>query len=411
MPRVDAMMAQVRALLREQLTSAGGSNDTVSLSEQGAMGSGVAQDAVIEVRTAGGAGTRVSVEDAFVRADARATAAIDLINGASGQSTANLSKTEILTLAATDRPVAELCVRAWELLGGAPIELPADTSAGAVPRRKPGRALGRTNAELSAAIDTALPAMKRLVRAADFGRNGTITYGEAKSFANAFLPRDAATPDDFWGFGRAIWEARQDVWRATGKSRPTIEEVEAALEARVVIAKTYSVADNGALLDASGTQLNGSEDPGTYWIAAAVHEGLDAHNEPYVRFLDHEGDVEESKRVPLDLTGPAADAIRQLVFHFNIAENDNHWPRWSGRVASRYKLGEAEGQAVADAIRAEPPARAAELVQALADWIHQAGPGLVYLEDPARVLIEQLAADLGVTADFVGVRTAPVLDV
>lgn len=106
-----------------------------------------------------------------------------------------------------------------------------------------------------------------------------------------------------------------------------------------------------------------------------------------------------AQRLPLDLSGPASSAIRELVFHVDQAGNDNHWPLWSGVSTSRYRLGAAETQALIAELQKQPVARQQELYQAMRSWTfdHPGDTGMLHFMQDARPLIEQYATTLGHT--------------
>ncbi len=420
--KIADVRTTIGTLIDEELQAAGGSNGVISKAEEAAMPAGLAKESVAASRAAGGKGARVVTADAWDRAQQRAFRALDAVNNASGQSKANLSKSEVLSVADVDRPVAELLARAYHSISGSDVALPSGDPDGSP--ANPGDppiappivvppVIGAGG--LAAGVDAALPAVKTLLRTADYSRDGTLSYGEAKAFAkrlnHGFFPDDLA---NLGGAGRLIWEARQDVWRATGDTKPTLIALDAALDGIAARARTFSSDANNFIVDGAGRRVDGNTDGAAYWMAALGIEGVRLDIEPYVRMLDHEGDVAVAKRLPLDVNGPAKDVVRRIVWSVNKAGNDNRWPLWSGTATSRYKLDAGEAQQVADVIAAQSPARAKALVGALADWIalgdgQRNSAGCAYLEDDALPIIEALAADLGVQRSFIGFKTAPAI--
>jgi len=252
-----------------------------------------------------------------------------------------------------------------------------------------------------ARVDALVPVLHALVDAMDASRDGTITLGEAKSFltrANhgAFWDPQVPVENRPRTVERVLYDVREAVYQRTRRS-PTTSEVKEELARYVARAKEIGADWHGGSFDASGPVDLVADIDALILFEAAREPPLNLHNEPYVRFFDHEGDEAVAKRRPLDLSGPAATAIRNLVFHFNKAGNDNHWPLWSGRSTSRYRLDAEETANVVERIRSEPPARRAELFQAMVDWLSWQGntPGILYVNVEGRHLIDALAVELG----------------
>ncbi len=123
---VDAQ-SFVRSRLRADLAAVAGPGRQISRAEQAALPAGLLADAVAQARSNAGPGGRVTVDDAFVLADAVATAAIDQNNF---HVKANLSKTDIIYLAGANHPVARLVAEAYRALTGGSVILPPAPDAG-----------------------------------------------------------------------------------------------------------------------------------------------------------------------------------------------------------------------------------------------------------------------------------------
>jgi len=267
-------------------------------------------------------------------------------------------------------------------------------------------------ARVSAHVD----ALSHLVDAMDYSRNGTVTIGEAQSFvkrANNGYIWDAHVPPENRPrtVERMLYDVREAAYQRFGRS-PTTTEIKAELALFANRAGQIGLDANNNGFDANGPVRFEDEPAAIIFFDSAREPQIDLHAEPYVRFFDHEGDVAVDKRRPLDLSGPATRAVKNLVFHFNKAENDNHWPLWSGVATSRYRLDVDETSGVVARIKSEPPARRAELFQAMVDWLSRNpnNPGLLYVNVDARHLVDALAVELGhAYRSPTGETTAPAM--
>jgi hypothetical protein len=239
-----------------------------------------------------------------------------------------------------------------------------------------------------ARVDAVVTALGHLVDVMDYSRNGTVTIGEA----NSFLARAA----DGSYLVRMLYDVREEVYQRHGRS-PTTSEIKSEVARYAERAKRLGVDESDGIFDENGRVSSDTEPAAHVLFDAARNPPVDIYAEPYVRFFDHEGDVEPSKRRPLDLSGDAARAVKSLVFQFNKAGNDNHRPLWSGTATSRYRLDVEETTVVVARIKSEPPARRAELFQALVDWLSRdpKHPGLAYVNVDARHLVDALAVEVG----------------
>jgi hypothetical protein len=252
-----------------------------------------------------------------------------------------------------------------------------------------------------AAVDAFVADAHALIDAMDYSRNGTITISEAESFVkranNGYMWDPQVAPENRpRSVERAIYDIRESAYQRFGRP-PTTTEVKEELVRFGDRAKAIGLDENNNPFDANGS-VSLDDDIDFVILYDTVRDGgINLDVEPYVRFFDHEGDVAPTKRRPLDLTGEASRAIRNLVFHYNKAGNDNHWPLWSGVATSRYRLDPDEADQVISRILTEPVARQKEMFQAMVDWLQQDPnkPGLLYFNVDARHRVNELAIALG----------------
>jgi hypothetical protein len=251
-----------------------------------------------------------------------------------------------------------------------------------------------------AQVDELMRTLEKVVPLMDLDRTGTVSLRDAQSFVRklngGFLPPDSNSGS--WTqtehASRAIYFAREEVYRRT-RSDPAPAQILSELRTFANRVKALGTDERNTLFDRAG--------PRTYPPQAIVPALFDAarsldiqlHSYPWLGLIDHEGDLEPAKRRALDLSGPPREAVRELVFQFNKAGNDNHWPAWSGRPTSRYRLDVDEVTPLVARLEQEPVARQRELFSALVEWLQSTSPGMVYVNIPARPLIDALAARLG----------------
>lgn len=253
-------------------------------------------------------------------------------------------------------------------------------------------------------VDAVLQQLSSLVEAMDWSRNGSVSLSEAESFVSKLSNNSTYRQ----GVAALLFDLREQAYAKVGRS-PTVAEIKAELATlgervhRLGWIESHSISawDPIGLVD---------REPHAQQVLDLVRYGLDIDQEPYIRLFDHEGDRAVADRRPLVLDGEPAAVVRNIVFHFNKADNDNHWPRWSGVSTSRYVLDAGETQSVVDTLRAQPAARQQALFEALVAWFDKAGVGTLYLEEPARPIMEALAVELGHPRRFPpGTSNAPAL--
>ena len=136
MPAIAAkttdVLARVKAALIEEARVAAGTGGTISKAEEGALDAGLIKDSAAKLRAA-----HLPVTALAVAADAAAGVA-ELLARVDTRGTGTLSKSEVLRLAAQDNPAGPHVVRAYELITGKHIDLPANpVSPGALANRLP----------------------------------------------------------------------------------------------------------------------------------------------------------------------------------------------------------------------------------------------------------------------------------
>lgn len=249
-----------------------------------------------------------------------------------------------------------------------------------------------------ARVDELMRTLEKVVPLMDLDRTGTVSLREAQSFVRKLNGGAFPTDPQYWTqtehASRAIFFAREEVYRRT-RSNPTPAQILTELRTFASRVKSLGTDERNMLFDRSGQKTYPPTAILPALFDAARSLDIQLHSYPWLALIDHEGDLEPAKRRALDLSGPPKEAVRELVFHFNKAGNDNHWPAWSGMPTSRYRLDVDEVTPLLARLEQEPVTKQRELFSALVDWLQSPSPGMVYVNLPARPLIDALAARLG----------------
>jgi hypothetical protein len=132
------VLSRVRTTLDQQARAAAGGNDLISRDEQATLPSNLLKRQADAIRTAGGAGTRVSIDELVAASSGEVERLLGQVNQPSGQGAHSVSRTEVQALAALDVDVAQLVAAAYEFITGRSAELDTDGAAPVDPVTPPG---------------------------------------------------------------------------------------------------------------------------------------------------------------------------------------------------------------------------------------------------------------------------------
>jgi len=399
--KTDDVLARARTLMTEAATAAAGSNTTISKTEEKALPEGLLKTTVANVRA--------EAPSKAVKIDAVVDQATDhieeLVRTVDTRAIGTLSATEIKKIAKTDLAAAVEVARAYELITGKPVALPATSPDGtavpAVPKppKRPASHGSGDGLELGDNLAKTKQTLKDAARKIDRDGDGKLSVSELR-YAKARMARanEGSDLDAIGSYARS----------RAHTSAPTLEQWDETVDAAAAMVERADADHDGYLKGDEATTLTGK--PAGYAMFDAVVGQPDPFTLPHSTLYDHDGELPADRREPIDKRLPVDKLMRQIVWRNNVSDNDNHWPEWSGIITSRYRIGPDEAPGVIADIESLSRAKAKSVLKMLSTSIAIGGRACAYVMPDQVPLFDALAARLGVSGlNFVGKTTAPVM--
>jgi hypothetical protein len=405
--KTDDVLARTRALVTDAARAAGGSNTTISRSEEQALPDGLLKTTVAAVRAE--AGNHTVKVDAVVD---KATAAVEeLVRRVDTRAIGTLSAAEIQKLAKTDHAVAVEVARAYELITGKAIALPATAPADLAPGStdSPGAHGSDAGVELGARLQHAKQALKDDARRMDRNGDGKLTVSELRYATGRMGPVDSAGVPGV-DYARDLDAIGRYARSRSSSSAPTLEQWDQTVDAAAGMVERAD-ADRNGFIDGDEKNALVNKPAGSAMYDATAQQP-DRFALPRSTLYDHDGERPVDRRDPLDKNLPPDQLARQIVWRNNLSDNDNRWPVWTGWATSRHRIGPDEAPGVIADLESLSKAKAKKVLKELAAWIAVTGPGRAYIMPDQVPLFDALATRLGVRGlNFVGAPKAPTLHI
>jgi len=225
--------------------------------------------------------------------------------------------------------------------------------------------------------------LKKIIERSDRNLDGAVRGSEVVGIK----PKNCPTTGPKWGVAQ---QAAQGVQKfAQSKGSVTVEDVKKAVDEVAKRVKAADLDGDGFLSDAEAKKLTSlAEKRFANFVANHAGDSIDDFEIPPQK---------EAKRPSFKWSGTPAEVCTSLLNAYSDPKNDNFWPSWAGKGASRYVVKSAEAKEMVKALEPLYTSRRKAVLTELSNRTLDSHFGCVSCDAGARAVFEKLAKELGVT--------------